>query len=415
MCGDYRIKGPYELHMTFEAFARRRKLPITAYLFSMACCNVSLLLREVAPLRVGYQDFTIYYMSGLLLREGRASMLYDMGTQYQTQLSFAHVPIRHGALPFNHPPFEAPLFVPFTFLRFWPAYLVWTALSLVLLAASAILLRRFPAIRAMHPGLIAITTLAFFPLVNGLLQGQDSVLLMFLAVLALTCLDRGADVAAGACLAFGLFRPHMVIPLLLLLAVRRWRMLVGFAAVSVFLGGISVAIMGWGWPRTYVRFVFLVEQARIGNFGPQVVPNIRGLIGSLLGHAPGRLASLLVAALSITVFAAALQRIRKGHDSMSYCFCLASVTTILVSFHAHSYELTLLLPLLLFLVAALVNTESGSVGAAQVLLFFLLFLTPVYIYLLFQFGQFFWFGLIVLWLFFRLIRTPAPAGDLAQA
>ena len=251
--------------MTFEAFARRRKLPITAYLFSMACCNVSLLLREVAPLRVGYQDFTIYYMSGLLLREGRASMLYDMGTQYQTQLSFAHVPIRHGALPFNHPPFEAPLFVPFTFLRFWPAYLVWTALSLVLLAASAILLRRFPAIRALHPGLIAITTLAFFPLVNGLLQGQDSVLLMFLAVLALTCLDRGADVAAGACLAFGLFRPHMVIPLLLLLAVRRWRMLVGFAAVSVFLGGISVAIMGWGWPKTYVRFVFLVEQARIRN------------------------------------------------------------------------------------------------------------------------------------------------------
>ncbi len=402
--------------MTFEAFARRRKLPITAYLFAMACCNLSLLLLEVAPLRVGYQDFTIYYTSGLFLREGRARVLYDLGQQYQMQLTFAHVPIRHGALPFNHPPFEALLFVPFTFLRFWPAYLVWTALSFILLAATGILLRRFPTIRAMSPGLIAIATLAFFPLVNGLLQGQDSVLLMFLAVLALTFLDQGADVAAGACLACGLFRPHMAIPLLLLLAVRRWRVLVGFAGVALFLSGVSVAIMGWGWPMTYLRFVFLVEQARIGNFGPQVVPNIRGLVGSLLDPILGqRLASLLIVVLSIAVFLAAMQRIRQGRDSLSYCFCLASVTTILISFHAHSYELTLLLPLLLFLVATLVNPESTKVKPAQVVLFILLFLTPVYIYLLFQLGQFFWFGLVVLGLFFWQIRVPSPAVDSAQA
>ncbi|MGA3196270.1 MAG: glycosyltransferase family 87 protein [Terriglobales bacterium] len=397
--------------MTFEAFARRRKLPIAAYLFCMACCNVSLLLREGVPLRAGYQDFTIYYTSGLFLREGRARTLYDLANQYQTQLTFAHVPIRHGALPYNHPPFEAILFVPFTFLGFWPAYLVWSAVSLILLAGSVLLLRRFPAIRSMHPGMIAITAFAFFPFINGLLQGQDSVLLMFLAVVALTCMDRGADVAAGAWLACGLFRPHMVIPLVLLLAVRRWRMLIGFSGVAVILAGISAVIMGWGWPVTYVRFVLLVEQARIGNFGPQVVPNIRGLIGTLLGPALGPVAGVLVLALSITILAIAAQRIRRGGDSLSYCFGLASVTTILVSFHAHSYELTLLIPFLLFLVADLVNSPPDQVRPERILLFLLLFLTPIYVYLLYRVGEFFWFGLIVCWLFFRLLRLPAPAAD----
>jgi hypothetical protein len=47
----------------------------------------------------------------------------------------------------------------------------------------------------------------------------------------------------------------------------------------------------------------------------------------------------------------------------------------------------------------------------RILLFLLLFLTPIYVYLLYRVGEFFWFGLIVCWLFFRLLRLPAPAAD----
>jgi len=396
--------------MNQAASARKRKFRITAFLFATACCNLVLLFQVVPKLRNGYQDFAIYYTAGKLLREGRAAALYDMGAQYQTQLTFANVPIRHGALPFNHPPFEALLFVPFTLLGFWPAYLLWTALSLGMLATCVALLRRFPAIRAVHPALLGTGALAFFPLINGLLQGQDSILLMFLAVAALTCLDKGADAAAGAWLAAGLFRPHMVVPLALLLAVRRWRVLVGFVPVALALLGVTVAIMGWGGPLAYTRFVLFVEGARIGNFGPQVVPNLRGLIGSLLGNVSRPLSALLIASSSVAAFGVTLRRIRKGGDSLSYSFCLALVTTILVCFHAHSYELTLLLPLFLFLLAALVASGSAP-SPTRALLLFLLAFTPLYMYLLYQVGHFFWFSLVVLWLFFRLLRAPAPAPE----
>ncbi len=396
--------------MTPSFPARKRKFLITLFLFSMCCCNMVLLYESVPKLRRGYQDFTIYYTGGMMLREGRAAALYDLEAQYQTQLRFCDVPIRHGALPFNHPAFEALMFVPFTLLSFWHAYLLWTALSLGMLAASVVLLRRFPAIRAVHPGLLAAGALSFFPLVNGMLQGQDSILLMFLTVVALTCLDRGADVTAGAWLGLGLFRPHMALPLALLLAVRRWRLLWGFVPVMLVLAGLTVAATGWGGVLTYVRFVSFVEHAGIGNFGPQVTPNLRGLIEMLLRrHVPASIVVTGIAVLSLVVLAVAAARIHNGSDGVAHSFGMASVATILVSFHAHSYELTLLLPLVLFLLAAQASGEPAGRGIVRSLLVVLLFLTPAYVFLLFQFGQFFWFAFIVLWMFFRLVRQPPPA------
>src|ERR1700690_760355 len=100
--------------MTFEAFARRRKFLVSIFLFGMFCCNLTLFIRCIPGLRKGYQDFTIYYTSALLLGQGKAAALYDSAVQYQTQLAFATVPDPKDSLPYNHPPFEALLFVPFT-------------------------------------------------------------------------------------------------------------------------------------------------------------------------------------------------------------------------------------------------------------------------------------------------------------
>jgi hypothetical protein len=242
---------------------------------------------QAAPkLRNGYQDFVIYYGAGKNVLEGRADLLYNLANQYRTQLTFANAPIRRGALPYNHPPFEAVFFVPLALLSFWPAYLVWTALNLAMLAAIVIMLRRYPAIRNIGLGLSAAVVLAFFPLINALLQGQDVILLLFLAVMALLCLERNADAMAGVWLGAGLYRPHIAVPLMLLLAVRRWRVILGFVPVGLLLLAVTVAVTGLAGPLAYVRFVFFVEKLGVGNFGPRVVPNLRGLAGSFLGHFP---------------------------------------------------------------------------------------------------------------------------------
>ncbi len=233
--------------MTQTASARRWKIYVAAYLFTIACCDIFMLVKATPKLRQGYQDFVIYYGSGQTVREGRSAMLYDFADQYRTQLTFAgNVPIRHFALPYNHPPFEAVFFVPFALLGFWPAYLVWTALNASMLTAMAILLRRYPAIRNIPPVLMAAAVLSYFPVINGLLQGQDVILLAFFAVMALMCLERNSDVMAGACVGACLFRPHLAAPLVLLLAVRRWRVLLGFIPVGLLLMAVSVYLDGVG-------------------------------------------------------------------------------------------------------------------------------------------------------------------------
>src|ERR1039457_5046683 len=83
---------------------QHRRFLVAAFLLAMTICNVALVFRLVPSLRNGYQDFTIFYSGARLIRNGQASALYDLATQYQVQLTFAHVPIRQGPLPYNHPP-----------------------------------------------------------------------------------------------------------------------------------------------------------------------------------------------------------------------------------------------------------------------------------------------------------------------
>jgi hypothetical protein len=73
--------------------------------------------------------------------------------------------------------------------------------------------------------------------------------------------------------------------------------------------------------------------------------------------------------------------------------------------------LTLLLPLVLFLLSAAVTAKTQEYGTGRLLLLFLMFLTPLYVFLLWDVKLFFFFGVVVLWLFFRLLRAPASATE----
>jgi hypothetical protein len=398
---------------------KNRRAVVVFFLLAMTFCNGLLPLRILPKLRNGYQDFTIFYTGARLLRSGEASHLYNLGAQYRLQQTFTKVPIRLGPLPFNHPPFEALLFIPFTFLAYWPAYLLWTGLNLVMLAAIVILLRmNFSEFATMSPVALGLGTTAFFPLVVGVMQGQDIILLLLFFVLAVVCLERGKDAAAGAILAMGLFRPHIVVALIVLLAVRRWRVLLGFAPVALILAALSVALTGWHGPVDYVRFVLHVESSHM--FGPQAAPNLRGLISDFPGVTlSGPVTGILIFAASMLVFVRAALRIKNGRDSVIFLSSLAAVTTVLIGFHAFVYDLCLIFPAALLLLSRTLAVDGAKdeakVDAATLLLVLLLFLTPIYLFLLLSVNSFFWFSLVVLGLYCRMVVARGPEGRSSTA
>jgi Glycosyltransferase family 87 len=303
--------------------------------------------------RKGYPDFTIFYSAGKMVRAGQASSLYDERAEFRTQQEFApDVGIRHGALPYNHPPFEALLFVPFSLLPYFPAYLAWNAVNLLLMGLALAMLRRpVPIVQTGPLWLWMLGAIAYFPIFVCFLQGQDMLLFFFLLVLAFGCLKGGTDFWAGCWLGVGVFRPHLILPLaIILLFSRRRNAVLGIACSAAVASAASIVVVGWREFFDYPKYVWKLEQMMgRGAIVPHDMPNLRGL--AAIFFQDGHFAALsLIAAGSVLLIVLAIWLFRRsertGHLELG--FSAAVLVTILVSYHAFMYDLALLfLPVLL--------------------------------------------------------------------
>jgi len=337
-------------------------------------------------LRKGYSDFAIFYTAGTILRQGLGQELYDPGTQFRVQRQFApDVGIRQGPLPYNHPAFEALLYIRLSALPYFAAYLVWVAVSLGILFALPIVLGPYlPILRRAPPWLWWVGALAFFPVFIVLLQGQDSILLLLLFALAYVSLKRNADLTAGCWLALGLFRFHLVLPLVLILALqRKGKAMVGFGLTASVLVVLSVALVGWKTTVSYPAYLWQLESHLAGGaIVPADMPNLRGLLDTFLGArvSPIAMSALfLLLAVTCVLFASAKWKLASASGTFDLAFSLAMVISVLVSYHAYAHDLSLLyLPVLLL--ANYLQSHARAWGWKDIALVgppLLLFLSPL--------------------------------------
>src|SRR5215469_3458854 len=353
----------------------------------------------------GYPDFTGLYAAGQIVRGGEGNRLYDLDLEYQLQLEFAsHVSIRHGALPYIHPPFEALLFAPLSLLPYFAAYLVWNGMSLAILAWAMVMLRpHLPLVQSSHLGLWVLISIAYFPVFICLLQGQDMQLILLAVAGAYLCLQAGNDFRAGCWLGLGLFRPQLILPLFFIILLgqaggrRRWlpstvRLSAGLGLMAALECAASVAVSGWSGFRYYPKYVWMLE--RNGGYGaiePADMPNVRGLVAALLPDS-SRTALMAIAAVSIVILVLAglaFGRARRS-GSLGLGFSLALVATVLTSYHAFMYDLALLLWASI-LVLNYVRDRAGNPDAVSLWLMLgpvgLLFSTPLLMLLWLRMGR----------------------------
>jgi len=113
------------------------------FIAGMLWLNLLFFLGMREGIKRGYPDFTIFYTAGTILRQGLGHQLYDRKVQYEVQESFTgHIAFRKGPLPYNHPPFEALIFVPLTLLPYPQAFAAWDLLNVGALFGVAVLLRK---------------------------------------------------------------------------------------------------------------------------------------------------------------------------------------------------------------------------------------------------------------------------------
>ena len=155
---------------------RQVLLGFMAVMFVINAAVLSILWKQIIA---GKNDFPLFYSNAQMVREGKASGLYD----FEAENSFIRRVSDVTRPPNNHLPYELLLFVPFTYLKFRAAYILWTTLSLAMLAGVAVMTR---IVRAGGPSfsLRFLTALAFYPAWYCLLMGHDSILLLFLFALS---------------------------------------------------------------------------------------------------------------------------------------------------------------------------------------------------------------------------------------
>jgi len=400
---------------------------VLLFLAGMLSVHLVLLWNSLDLIRKGYPDFTIFYSGGSILRQGLAHQLYDEATQYRVQQQFAAgVSIRQGPLPYNHPPFEAVAFVPFTLAPYPVAFVIWDLCNLAFLSLMLLVLRpALPELKSVSVALWLLACVAFFPVFFALLQGQDILFLALLFAAVYVLLQRNSDIAAGCCLGLGLFRFHLVLPLLLILLwQKRTKVVFGFLMTAAALAAISVAIIGWQGALEYPGQVWQLEQdmQRHQTIFPLRMANIRGLLENFLPLTSKPVLAIAVAVISLAlvVFAASKSNFKTASRSeFDLSFSLCVVVTLLASYHTLPYDLSLLLLPIALTIHYLFNNQKIDSRTRLTLIvpFVVLFFSPLHMFLEMRTSRYNLFALVLLWWCWalfkelgRLKQTEAPAS-----
>jgi alpha-1,2-mannosyltransferase len=361
----------------------------------------------------GRSDFSGFYSAGQIVATGHGRQLYDLETQREAQRIFPTQSGRPALLPFNHPPFEALIFVPLSLLPYPAAFALWTACNMAMWIGVLFLLRPYlPSLQKdFDLALIAISL--FMPLLFNITQGQDSILALFLFAFCFVSLIRNRTWLAGGALACAMFRPQLAIPAMLVLALahrQRWKLLTGFLSTCFALGLLSVALVGWRALASYPE-VLLHYIPEGGIINPASMPTLRALLNALLGQRlPPPVLYLCIALLSAILLGAASAEWRAGYanqDLLPLHYGFVVTATVLAAFHGYMHDSALLILPILFasnwLIQKRINTVNRGFLAASIAALFIL---PMF----FKGGQIFCCAtlafFVALWYELRHNRAP---------
>jgi len=304
-----------------------------------------------------------------MLTAGEGQHLYDLERQAQIQQSLMQKYVfQGGALLFVHPPFQSIVFLLFGFLPFLAAYCIWV-ISMALLAwLSVWLLLRLPEYAGLHvwTSQIHAATFCFFPVVVSLIQGQDSLLLLFFLTWAFVLLKRGKETHGGAVLALSLFKFHLVLPLYFVFLVKgKWKVLKGSTYSALFLLALSFAMVGIRGISDYVRLLSeMVTWSNKYNFTPSQMRNIRGMLALALGEQSRLLnVTALILAGSVLIATVLLWRGAWSPQSQKFDlqFSLTLIAGLLIGHYLYSHDQSILV-LPMFILLGVAQSVTRTIG-----------------------------------------------------
>jgi alpha-1,2-mannosyltransferase len=308
---------------------------------------------------VKFQDFLQFYLGGMLVRQGRASELFD----WQTAMAQMHAiaPAWKFGLPMVYGPQVALWFAPFARLSFMTAATIWVAISSVLYLVCCYLAWKTCPALSQHARLFWLLTLAYPPFFHFVVRGQLSALVLVCFAAGYVALRANRPFLAGIALGCLAFKPQflLAIPVVFLLA-GAWRAFAGTIVAAGGQLGLTWAWFGRAVMRKYAITLANLPRLVAATEGAKAHAQMHSLrsFWSLLVPWPG-VALVLYILSSIVVLAWALRSWR-ADGPLSLRFSALVLASVLINPHLFVYDLLVLAPVLILLGDWILHNRSHS-------------------------------------------------------
>jgi hypothetical protein len=332
-------------------------------------------------------DFSAFYTTALIERQGHSAKIYDLAERTATQKAFLG---GTGMVVNPYPPFQALLFAPLGGLTYRVAYVAWGVINILFWLTFQYLLRNEPRVRSEPLRYLALNTL-FFPIWVAILQGQFSILLLFSFALSFSMVKRGRQGLAGLALGPGLLKFQIVLPFALIFLLRRnWRFIGGLAIAAGVLGVMSLAAVGLSGVVSYCTLLIDIFKRPSSPaylvIKPWNMPTLRGFVSGVLGrHVQPLWVSGLAIVLSCSLILFAVRswnRMCRGqvNDSSSQLmFAAALIISLVTSPHLYPHDLAPLALAITLIVASPSFVPKSAERLFMLAVIAVLYASPLYI------------------------------------
>jgi hypothetical protein len=310
--------------------------------------------RLVAP------DFLQFYTYGTLVRTDRSQDLYD-SEAHQAIAQTIEPRVRLGGFLPNYSPVVAWAMAPLSGLTYRTSLVGFTiVMAGVYVGAVVWLLRQLPYLRR-EVLTVALAAAAWPAIFTVIRYGQISPMSMAILTTATVAAARGHMSVAGLALGLLVYKPNLLlVPALVFVAARQWRLLAGMMAGAALETTVNVALAGPDAALQYAAILWnLGRHPELVQFFPAESHSIRGFVGLLLPWPPVVTA---VTMLAIPVAAWLAARVWSAHTDWRPRWAAVVLASLLGSPHLLTYDL-LLLAVPLMLVGDWVLERTGKVPA----------------------------------------------------
>jgi len=325
---------------------KKQNIKIIWILFSLALLAINFINLKplLGFLLNGGGDFAGHYISGKMLLTGNAHNFYD----FEVQKSLSPLLDKNLCMPNIHTPYEGIFFIPLVMMGYQAGYLTFGIINIIFLIISILLIldltKSFSVKESFFTtSLLTVTFLTSFQMSSILINGQDSIVFLFILIAALISFRKKELFKGGMLLGLLVFKPHLAIPFIIAYGVRFGKEVFKGAFISGFFCAlISFLIIGVdGFQKGLDLLKLIQENPLTYGVNTSSMGNLTGLFHRHFNVNFGL--ALFFISLIIVIILNTRFKNNLAIDSLNIVFIL------LFSMHSHGHDYVLLFLPIVFL------------------------------------------------------------------